>query len=74
MKFNHPKKTTVAGLNQTNAITDTLSIWTMYTRKKVPRPSNRLLTRTQQNPNARPNHVISVPSSSVLILYGGSKL
>lgn len=73
MKFNRPKQTPVAVLNQANTITDTLSIWIIYARTELPRPSNRLLSRTQQNPNARPTHVTSASSSSALSLSGGSK-
>lgn len=70
MKFNRPKQTPVAVLNQANTMTDTLSIWIIYARKELPRPSNRLLTRTQQKPNARPPHVTSASSSSALSLSG----
>lgn len=73
MKFNRPKQTPVAVLNQANTITDTLSIWIIYARTELPRPSNRLLSRTQQSPNARPTHVTSASSSSALSLSGGSK-
>lgn len=70
MKFNRPKQTPVSVLNQKNTITDTLSMWIIYARKALPRPSNRLLSRTQQNPNARPTHVTSASSSSAMSLSG----